>query len=147
MLRRSLLSLTPLALLRASAPPPCPSYFAKGLQARWSASRDYTLAVLDKMPDEHFGFRPMPEEWTFSQQLTHIADGNLLIAAPLRGDKPVYVVAPARQLPHPPERTRPPPPPGGDKKPVYVVAPPRQLAHTELKQHLEHSFGYVAEAF
>ena len=118
MLRRSLLSLTPLALLRASAPPPCPSYFAKGLQARWSASRDYTLAVLDKMPDEHFGFRPMPEEWTFSQQLTHIADGNLLIAAPLRGDKP-----------------------------VYVVAPPRQLAHTELKQHLEHSFGYVAEAF
>src|SRR6267378_3640659 len=115
MLRRSLLSLTPLALFRASAAPPaCPSYFAKGLQARWSTSLDYTLAVLDKMPDENFGFRPTPEEWTFSQQLTHIADGSLLIAAPLHGDKP-----------------------------VYVGAPPRQFTRTELKKHLEHSYDYV----
>src|SRR6266404_3473593 len=98
MLRRSLLSLTPLAFFRAGAAPPCPSYFAKGLQARWNASREYTLAVLDKMPDEHLTFRPTPEEWTFSQQLTHIADGSLLIAAPLHGDKPVYSGAPPRQL-------------------------------------------------
>jgi len=118
MLRRSLLSLTPLAFFRAGAAPPCPSYFAKGLQARWNASREYTLAVLDKMPDEHLTFRPTPEEWTFSQQLTHIADGSLLIAAPLHGDKP-----------------------------VYSGAPPRQLARAELKKHLEHSYDYVTEAF
>src|ERR1700736_4655506 len=119
MLRRSLLSLTPLALFRASAAaPPCPPYFAKGLLSRWSTSRDYTLAMLDKMPDEHLGFRPTPEQWTFSQQLTHIADGSLLIAAPLNGDKP-----------------------------VYTGAPPRQLARAELKKHLEHSYDYVTEAF
>src|SRR5260370_23533176 len=94
MLRRSLLSLTPFALFRASAAPACPSYFAKGLQARWSTSRDYTLAVLDKMPDEQFGFRPTPVQWTFSQQLTHIADGSLLIAAPLHCDRPVYTSSP-----------------------------------------------------
>jgi uncharacterized damage-inducible protein DinB len=70
------------------------------------------------MPDEHFGFRPTPEEWTFSRQLAHIADGSLLIAAPRHGDKP-----------------------------VYVGAPPRQLTRTELKKHLEHSYDYVTQAF
>ncbi|MDP8981382.1 MAG: DinB family protein [Acidobacteriota bacterium] len=118
MLRRSLLSLSPLALLRANAAATvCPSYFAKGLLARWTSSREYTLAVFDKMPEEQLAFRPTPEQWTFAQQFTHIADGSLLIAAPLHGDKA-----------------------------VYTGAAPRQLARAELRQHLEHSFTYVAEA-
>src|SRR5260221_14520269 len=69
------------------------------------------------MPDELLAFRPTPDVWTFSQQLTHIADGNLLIAAPLRGDNVVYV---------------------GD---------PRQLDRPALEKHLKNSFDYVAGAF
>jgi uncharacterized damage-inducible protein DinB len=95
----------------------CPSYLAAGLKSRWNAKREYTLALLAKMPDEHLGFRPTPDVWTFAQQLTHIADGNLLIAAPLRGDEVVYV---------------------GD---------PRQLDRTALEKHLKDSFDYVAVAF
>ena len=95
----------------------CPSYLAASLKSRWNAKREYTLALLAKMPDEHLAFRPTPDVWTFSQQLTHIADGNLLIAAPLRWDKVVYV---------------------GD---------PRQLDRTALEKHLKNSFDYVAGAF
>ena len=75
------------------------------------------MALLAKMPDEHLAFRPTPDVWTFSQQLAHIADGDLLIAAPLRGDKVVYV---------------------GD---------PRQLDRPALEKHLKNSFDYVASAF
>jgi uncharacterized damage-inducible protein DinB len=95
----------------------CPSYLAAGLKSRWNAKREYTLALLAKMPDEHLAFRPTADVWTFSQQLTHIADGNLLIAAPLRGDKLVYV---------------------GD---------PRQLDRPALEKHLKNSFDYVVAAF
>ncbi len=95
----------------------CPSYFAAGLKARWKSSKDSSLAMLAKMPDEHLAFRPTPDVWTFSQELTHLADGNLLIAAPLRGDKLVYV---------------------GD---------PRQLDRVALEKHLRDSYDYVSVAF
>ena len=65
------------------------------------------------MPEEHLHFRPTEDVWTFSQQLTHIADGNLLMAAPLRGEEPVFVGA------------------------------PRDLEVAELLPHLEASFEYV----
>jgi len=92
----------------------CPSYFAAGLKSRWKYSRHYSLAMLAKMPDQHLSFRPVPEVWTFPQQLTHLADGNVLISAPLRGEKPVYV---------------------GD---------PRQLDRRALEKHLNDSYDLVA---
>jgi uncharacterized damage-inducible protein DinB len=95
----------------------CPNYFATGLKSRWKSSKEYSLAMLAKMPDAHLAFRPTPDVWTFSQQLTHLADGNLLIGAPIHGDKPVYV---------------------GD---------PKQLDRPALEKHLGHSYDYVNEAF
>jgi hypothetical protein len=67
----------------------CPSYFAAGLKKRWGFSKAYSLAKLVKMPDQYLSFRPVPEVWTFSQQFTHLADANILISAPLRGERPV----------------------------------------------------------
>lgn len=69
------------------------------------------------MPEKHLHFRPTEEVWTFAQQITHIADGNLLMAAPLRGDKREFVGA------------------------------PRDLDAAALAPHLETSFKYVLEAF
>jgi uncharacterized damage-inducible protein DinB len=94
----------------------CPAYFAPGLKERWKMSKDYSLAMLAKMPDQHLGFRPVPEVWTFSQQLTHLADANILISAPLRGEKPVYV---------------------GD---------PRQLDRAALEKHLRDSYDVAASS-
>ena len=35
--------------------------------------------ALEKMPDEHFNFRPTPEVRTFAEVAGHIADGNFLL--------------------------------------------------------------------
>jgi hypothetical protein len=94
----------------------CPSYFAAGLKKRWGFSKTYSLAMLAKMPDQYLSARPVPEVWTFPQQLTHLVDGNVLISAPLRGEKPVYV---------------------GD---------PRQLDRAALEKHLKESYDPVATA-
>ena len=95
---------------------PADAFFANILN-RWKRSRDYALDVLRRMPEEHLHFQPTGDIWTFSQQLTHIGDGNILMAAPLRGEDRPYV---------------------GD---------PRDLEGAELRPHLESSFRYVEEAF
>ena len=69
------------------------------------------------MPAELLHFRPTEDVWTFAQQLTHIANGNFLVAAPLRGEQ---------------------------REPAGA---PRDLNGAELLPHLEHSFAYVQVAF
>ena len=59
----------------------------------------------------------MPEVRTFSQQLTNLADANILMSAPLRGEKPDYV---------------------GD---------PKQLGREELEKHLKDSYDLAAVGF
>ena len=45
---------------------------------RWQACKEYSLAILDAMPEEDFGFKITPEQWTFSQQFVHIGFVNAL---------------------------------------------------------------------
>ena len=43
---------------------------------RWNASRNYTLALMDAMPEEHYDFKPTPEQMSFGGQFTHIGFFN-----------------------------------------------------------------------
>ena len=43
----------------------------------WKLSKEFTLAVAEKMPAEFYDFKPNPEEMSFGQQMTHIA-GSLV---------------------------------------------------------------------
>lgn len=81
--RRDLLSLSLAApaLLRAA---PAGS-LAGFLLPSWESSKKYTLSFLDKMPEEHYGFRPVKEINTFAEQAAHIAEGNYLLASAVRG--------------------------------------------------------------
>ena len=45
------------------------------LLATLENSRNYTLAVAEAMPEKNDGFKPVPEVWTFLEQLHHIAYG------------------------------------------------------------------------
>lgn len=36
-------------------------------------SKEYTLKVANKMPEEKYGFKPVPDEMSFGEQLLHIA--------------------------------------------------------------------------
>lgn len=38
-------------------------------------SRNYTVAVAEAMPEKNYGFKPVPEVWSFLEQLHHIAYG------------------------------------------------------------------------
>ena len=61
--------------------------FATGLSAqdplivdfkqKWINATDYTLAFARAMPDTDYGFRPVPAEMTFAEQLKHMA-GNMI---------------------------------------------------------------------
>jgi uncharacterized damage-inducible protein DinB len=63
--------------------------FASEFLRAWQISREVTLEFARAMPDEHYGFRPTPEIWTFAEQLAHIAETNITwIARFVKGEKP-----------------------------------------------------------
>lgn len=44
------------------------------LAIKWKNAQAYALDVATRMPDSAYGFKPMPEEMSFGEQLLHIAD-------------------------------------------------------------------------
>ncbi|HEY1239510.1 MAG TPA: DinB family protein [Bryobacteraceae bacterium] len=44
------------------------------------------LRAADKMPEEYYSFRTVPEVRTFGEMIAHVADGQLLMCAVVRGD-------------------------------------------------------------
>ena len=56
--------------------------------AMFKAPRNDILRAAEKMPEEHYGFRPTPEVRTFAEILGHIADGHYLVCSKSLGEKP-----------------------------------------------------------
>jgi uncharacterized damage-inducible protein DinB len=84
MKRREALALSlaaPIALLPAQPAGRLSTWMAP----RWATSKAYTLAFVAKMPEEHYGFRPVPEINSFAQQALHIGEGNYLLASAVKG--------------------------------------------------------------
>jgi uncharacterized damage-inducible protein DinB len=54
--------------------------------ASFRAPRTFVLRAAERMPEEHYAFRPTPEVRTFAQLLGHIADGYRLVCATAVGD-------------------------------------------------------------
>jgi uncharacterized damage-inducible protein DinB len=67
----------------ADAPPT----HANALASHWKTAGDYTIAIAEQMPAESYGFKPVPEEMSFADQLMHIADANSYFLSALTGDK------------------------------------------------------------
>src|SRR5262249_8410675 len=44
--------------------------------------------AIDKMPDEYYSFRPVPEERSFAQLVAHLADANAGLCSIVSGEKP-----------------------------------------------------------
>jgi uncharacterized damage-inducible protein DinB len=58
------------------------------LARKWDNAKTYTLKLAELMPEEAYGFKPVPEEMSFAEQLLHIADNmNWLSSAYLSGSK------------------------------------------------------------
>ena len=46
-------------------------------RAHWKSEKEYSLAVLEAMPAEHFDFKPTPEQRSFSEQVAHYTNANM----------------------------------------------------------------------
>ncbi|MEO6721401.1 MAG: DinB family protein [Ferruginibacter sp.] len=49
------------------------SLFLDAAISKLQNSKEYTLKVANGMPEEKYGFKPVPEEMSFGEQLLHIA--------------------------------------------------------------------------
>jgi len=47
------------------------------LVKHWKTTGDFTLAVAKAMPAESYGYKPVPEEMSFSQVLVQVAGANM----------------------------------------------------------------------
>jgi len=56
----------------------------------WAISKKFTIEVAEKMPAEHYDFKPTPEQMTFGQQMVHIAGTLMFRFAQLSGEKMKY---------------------------------------------------------
>ncbi len=57
------------------------------LTKHWETSKEFTLAVIDKMPDGQFSFKAAAPEMTFGEMASHIADANMSYCSRAAGAK------------------------------------------------------------
>jgi uncharacterized damage-inducible protein DinB len=60
----------------------------KALVKHWQTSKEFTLAVADKMPDDQYTFKASPAEMSFGQMASHIADADNFYCSTALGAKP-----------------------------------------------------------
>ena len=67
--------------LSAQAPPQPrpPESYSMFLQAQYAGLKRNIIGSAEKMPAEHFSFKPSPEVRTYAQQLGHIIDTQYLL--------------------------------------------------------------------
>ena len=53
----------------------------------WNGIKGFVLRAAEKMPEEHYTFRPAPEVRSYGAIVGHIADAHYLLCAPARGEK------------------------------------------------------------
>ncbi len=57
------------------------------LKNNWESISSYYLEAANLMPEEHFGFKPTKEVFSYAEQLLHIAGGNYYFASLVKGEK------------------------------------------------------------
>ena len=67
------------------APPRPPETYASFLQAQYASIKRYIIASAEKMPAEHFSFKPVPEVMTYAGLLGHIIDVQYFFCSAVKG--------------------------------------------------------------
>jgi uncharacterized damage-inducible protein DinB len=62
-----------------------PSDRITALQTEWTRARTGALEFIDAMPDGLITFKPVPEVFTFAEQMVHIASVNYIFASGASG--------------------------------------------------------------
>jgi uncharacterized protein YciI/uncharacterized damage-inducible protein DinB len=59
---------------------------AQSLKGFYNFNKRVIIASAEKMPAEHYVFKPAPEVRSFAELVSHVADGNYLTCAPAKGE-------------------------------------------------------------
>jgi len=62
--------------------------FKASLVKHLTISRDFTLKVAEQMPEADYGFKLTPPQMSFAEQMTHLAQDQAYILAPLSDNSP-----------------------------------------------------------
>ena len=63
-------------------------------QTDWKISKQFTLAVAEKMPAEFYNFKPTPEQMSFGEQMIHIGGSLLQRFYEISGEKTPFTGPP-----------------------------------------------------
>ena len=61
-----------------------------GLIAEWMRAKNWTKEYLDKMPEEGYSLKPVPEVRSFAEQMHHLATANFFYVTMVTGAKAPY---------------------------------------------------------
>jgi uncharacterized damage-inducible protein DinB len=61
---------------------------SSGAKRGYDIIKGYIIKSAEKMPEEHYAFKPTPDVRSFGELLGHIADANFAICATVAGEKP-----------------------------------------------------------
>ena len=76
-----------IALIALALPAFAQSTVKDALVKHWKVSQEFTMAVAKLMPADSFGFKPVPEELSFSQVLLQVGGANMGACAYASGAK------------------------------------------------------------
>lgn len=77
---------TPPAPSATPAQPPAPLSFVTSLKARFDNIKTNLVLSAEKMPEEQYGFKPVPEVRSFGEIIGHVIDANYLFCSRVRGE-------------------------------------------------------------
>lgn len=71
----------------AQTPPPArpPQRFAAYLQGQYATLKRNITGAAEKMPAEHFSFKPVPEVMSYAELLTHVIETQYFYCSTVRG--------------------------------------------------------------
>ena len=74
------------ARAQAQAPADADNPATAALRQFYTVAKRNLLRGAEKMPEDKYSFRPVPEVRTFSELLAHVAEGNYLFCSSLKGE-------------------------------------------------------------
>lgn len=85
--RISIMKTILLTMLAVAVPAMAQNDIKDALVKHWKTTGEFTIAVAKLMPDDSYGFRPVPEELSFSQVMVQVAGANISACSVASGMK------------------------------------------------------------
>ena|SRR5271165_172618 len=87
MIRRITLTLTAVFVTTAALPAQTANPLSTEAKQAFNAIKNNLVKMAEKMPEEAYGFQPVPEIRTFGQLIAHVADAQLRTCSAVLGEQ------------------------------------------------------------